>query len=112
MNGVKHLVIGNHDAENAGVLTLPWANTPSHLAETSVDGIAVVMCHYPLRSWQGVGKGAIHLFGHMHGRLAGNRQSCDVGVDAWEYRPVALDEISRRLKTQPPYPEKVSDLDL
>ncbi len=82
LNGVKHLVIGNHDADNLGVLTLPWATPPTHLAEASVNGTKVVMCHYPLRSWQGVGKGAIHLFGHMHGRLSGNSLSCDVGVDA------------------------------
>ena len=112
LNGIKHLVIGNHDVENTAVLTLPWANSPTQMAETSVDGIRIVMCHYPLRSWQGVGKGAVHLFGHMHGRLIGNRQSCDVGVDAWEFRPISLDQISRRLRSQPPYPEKVLDLDL
>jgi calcineurin-like phosphoesterase family protein len=112
LNGSKHLIIGNHDKENIGVLTLPWANAPTYMAETSVDGVGIVMCHYPLRSWQGVGKGAIHLFGHMHGRLAGNRQSCDVGVDAWEFRPVTLDQIATRLKSQPHYPEKVLDLDI
>ena len=60
-----------------------------------------MLFHYGLRTWQGVGRGAIHLYGHNHGRLPGDRQSCDAGVDAWSYRPVALPEIREFLGTLP-----------
>ena len=37
--------------------------------------------------------GAIHLYGHSHGNLPGDSQSCDVGVDCWDFYPVNFDEI-------------------
>lgn len=97
LNGRKHLVWGNHDSEQAK--TAPgWASSQAY-AEITVDGTRVVLFHYGLRTWRGVGRGAIHLYGHSHGRLPGERQSCDVGVDAWAYRPVSLTEIRDFLNT-------------
>ena len=37
----------------------------SAIAETVVDGQRVTMCHYPMRTWPGARRGAIHLFGHI-----------------------------------------------
>lgn len=102
--GFKHLVVGNHDEDNEAILTLPWASV-SQIASTIVDGHRVTMCHYPMKSWPNARKGAIHLFGHMHGRLAGTKRSLDVGVDLWNYAPVSLSEIRRRLKSLPADPE-------
>jgi len=31
-----------------------------------------------------------YLYGHTHAMLPDTRRSCDVGVDAWDYRPVGL----------------------
>ena len=39
-------------------------------AEIEQDGRRLTLCHYPLRSWNGMGRGAIDLHGHSHGRLA------------------------------------------
>jgi hypothetical protein len=52
-----------------------------------------VLCHYALRTWNGSHRGALRLYGHSHGGLAGDSQSVDVGVDCWDFRPVTLDEI-------------------
>jgi len=104
LNGRKHLVIGNHDEENEAVLDLPWEEPPIQQGMLSVEGRRVFVNHYPLRSWPKIGKGAVHLFGHMHGRLQGTRQSTDMGVDCWSFRPVALADIDRRLKSHPPVP--------
>ncbi|MFB6291120.1 MAG: hypothetical protein ABEJ25_05255, partial [Candidatus Bipolaricaulia bacterium] len=55
--------------------------------------------HYPIRDWNQRFKGAIHLFGHVHGNLDDDTRgrSFDVGVDSRmitdEYRPVAVEEI-------------------
>jgi calcineurin-like phosphoesterase family protein len=37
--------------------------------EIEVDGQPVVMSHYPIASWNHVGKGAFHLHGHCHRNL-------------------------------------------
>ena len=100
LNGTKHLVIGNHDVDNEAILTLPLASV-SDIASTLVDTQHVTMCHYPMRTWPKARKGAMHLHGHMHGKLKGTDRSLDVGVDAWRFRPVCLAEIRRRLRTLP-----------
>jgi calcineurin-like phosphoesterase family protein len=61
------------------------------------SGIFLVLCHYALRVWDRSHHGAIHLYGHSHGNLPGDSQSCDVGVDCWDFYPVNLDEILERL---------------
>jgi len=110
LNGEKHLVIGNHDQDNEAVLTLPWVSAHS-IATTDVGGQRVTLCHYPMKTWPQASRGAIHLFGHMHGRLKGTTNSLDVGVDVWGFRPVGLDEITRRLRTLPPDPDFRADIE-
>jgi calcineurin-like phosphoesterase family protein len=100
LNGRKHLIHGNHDSVQ-GRVAPGWESSQAY-AEITIDSQPLVLFHYALRVWNRVGKGAIHLFGHSHGALLGDRQSCDVGVDAWNYQPVLLDEIKQRLETLPP----------
>lgn len=107
LNGRKRLVIGNHDS--AETLALPWAAPPTHVAETSVEGIRVVMCHYGLRIWPGMRRKAISLYGHSHGRLPGTSMSLDVGVDCWGFTPVRLEDIKRRMKDLPEAPDPEGD---
>jgi calcineurin-like phosphoesterase family protein len=91
LNGAKHLVPGNNDP--ATVRALPgWASV-CPLVETTVDGTALVLCHYALRTWPGQAKGALNLHGHSHGRLKPLPRQFDVGVDARDYRPVRVGEL-------------------
>jgi calcineurin-like phosphoesterase family protein len=99
LNGIKRLVVGNHDGPET--LALPWAEPPTHLASTSVDGTRVVMRHYGLRIWPGMRGKAISLYGHSHGRLPGTTRSLDVGTDCWGYAPVGIEAIRHRLETLP-----------
>ena len=89
--GTKHLIAGNNDPE-ATRAAAGWASV-GDFAEIEVDGTRLVLCHYALRVWNGQGKGAWNLHGHSHGRLRPLTRQADVGVDAWDYRPVTLDEI-------------------
>ena len=41
---------------------------PNYL-ETVVNGQAIVMCHYPILSFNGMAKGAFHIYAHVHGNL-------------------------------------------
>lgn len=95
LNGVKHLVRGNHDRRR--VREAPgWASVHD-LVEVQIAGHGVTLCHYPMRSWRHSHAGSLHLYGHMHGRYAPDPQSLDVGVDCWGYRPVSFPEILIRM---------------
>ena len=91
LQGKKHLIIGNNDAPST-IEAPGWADV-GHYAELVLDGTHLILCHYPLRTWNKMGRGAIDLHGHSHGRLNPLTRQYDVGVDAWPYRPVKLEEI-------------------
>jgi calcineurin-like phosphoesterase family protein len=69
-----------------------WASV-CPLVEIVVDGTALVLCHYALRTWPGQARGALNLHGHSHGRLKPLPRQFDVGVDARGYRPVQVGEL-------------------
>ena len=96
LNGRKHLVAGNNDPQETRELE-GWGSVQSYI-EMEVDRVSLVLCHYPFRSWRGMGKGWVNLHGHSHGKLKPQSRQFDVGVDVWGFRPVMLDEIlhSRR----------------
>ena len=110
LRGEKHLVAGNND--DAATLSLPgWASVVRY-AEFLVEGRRVVLCHYAFRTWNGMGRGALNLHGHSHGKLTPMPRQYDVGVDAQDFRPVALPEVllsrkraARRPKAPPAPPE-------
>ncbi|TXN22865.1 metallophosphoesterase family protein [Methylobacterium sp. WL9] len=95
LHGRKHLIVGNHDAK--AVLRLPWSSPPRQMHEIIVEGRRVVLCHYAMRSWRRIHKGAVHLYGHTHGTIPGTRHSEDAGVDAWDYAPVILSDLLTRM---------------
>src|SRR5262249_578800 len=97
--GRKHLVIGNHDGTQT--LSLPWTST-HHLCCTSLDSTRVVLCHYPMLSWPNSRKGALQLYGHHHGKIPGNQQSADIGVDVMGLTPVRLAQVKAYMATLPP----------
>jgi calcineurin-like phosphoesterase family protein len=96
LNGTKHLIIGNNDPA-ATLEAHGWASA-RHYVEIAVDGIDLVLCHYPFRTWNGMGRGRIDLHGHSHGRLKPVTRQYDVGVNVWDYRPVTLSTILERGK--------------
>ncbi len=96
LHGRKHLITGNNDTPET--VALPgWASTQPY-AEIEQDGTRLVLCHYAFRTWNGMGRGALNLHGHSHGRLKPLPRQVDVGVDVWDFRPVTLAQIraSRR----------------
>jgi calcineurin-like phosphoesterase family protein len=96
LNGTKHLIAGNNDTPGVRALN-GWACVRDY-AELDL-GRRLVLCHYPLRAWNGQGRaGAMQLHGHSHGRLKPLPRQVDVGVDAWGFRPVELAEILARAR--------------
>jgi calcineurin-like phosphoesterase family protein len=94
--GTKHLIIGNNDGP--ATTGLPqWASV-QHYAELEADDAWLILCHYPLRSWNRMNRGALNLHGHSHGRLAPLPRQVDVGVDVWDFRPITLDQIRAHVR--------------
>jgi|SRR5665213_1530249 len=96
--GRKHLVCGNHDDKHTR--GLGW-ESQNDLWHVSVDGQNLVLCHYPLLTWAKIRRGALHLYGHTHGRIPGNVQSADIGVDVMGWAPVRLAQIKEYMATLP-----------
>src|SRR2546430_1212565 len=61
-------VPGNHDKDTRKLIQeFSWLND---LAEVSLNGQRIVLCHYAMRVWnQSSHRHAWHLYGHSHGRL-------------------------------------------
>jgi calcineurin-like phosphoesterase family protein len=110
LHGKKILIRGNHDGPET--CALGWESVHDVL-HTSVDSTALTLCHYAWRVWPRVRKGALMLYGHSHGRLPGNQQSMDVGVDVMGWSPVRLHQIKSVLAELPPLidPEVGDDLE-
>ena len=111
LNGTKRLVRGNHDSNR--VLGLAWAATPVESARISVrddhgTDWRLFLAHYAHRAWPGLWRGTRHLYGHTHGTLADTQRSCDVGVDAWEDRPVGVSALVARQDRAKQLPEELA----
>lgn len=88
LNGIKHLVRGNNDDPATGDAA-GWASVQDY-AELTLDGVLLVLCHYPFRSWNGQHRRSINLHGHSHGKLKPLPRQFDVGVDARGFQPTTL----------------------
>ena len=90
-------VPGNHDKDTRKLTQeFSWLGD---LAEISINGQRIVLCHYAMRVWNHSSHGAWHLFGHSHGRLPTleTSLSMDVGVDTHDFHPWSFDEIRGRM---------------
>jgi calcineurin-like phosphoesterase family protein len=102
LKGQKFLVLGNHDLDKRGNLhptlaTLEWAAPPTHALRTKDGGRDVYMSHYAGRTWPSQHHGAVHFYGHSHGRLEGFGLSRDVGVDVEDvdFTPRTFAELTK-----------------
>lgn len=69
-----------------------WASVRDYI-ELPLDGHALVLCHYPFRSWNAQHRGSINLHGHSHGRLKPIKRQFDVGSDVHAFAPVTLEQL-------------------
>jgi len=74
------------------------------MVEVKENGYRLTMCHHPMITFPGARHGALQLFGHMHQNWKGSRNSVNVGVDVWDFRPVAVPDILNRPQTLPVNP--------
>ena len=103
--GEKYLIPGNHDYRYPELLAEAFTEVLPPLYEFSAQcrrqGWRLVLCHYPLLTWHRIRQGALHLHGHVHGRLPAEGRRIDVGVDLWGFTPVRLESILDHLAPTP-----------
>jgi len=108
-----HLVLGNHDhhIENNRDGSQGIFKSVSHYNTLEIGQFKFRLMHYPISSWDGLGKGVMHLHGHCH--LPNNLklskgQRMDVGMDGHtEFRPYNVyREVVPLLRNRP----KVSEI--
>lgn len=100
-----HLILGNHDevlTEGHKKYKKEYADlfsSVSHYKEIRFDGTLIVLCHYPLGSWNEMGRGSINLFGHCHSNYSRTLgRQMDVGVDTNNMCPYLLSDVVTKLK--------------
>jgi len=102
LNGQIRIILGNHDEkkEFEKVAHLFAEIIPSGFVEHRVNRRKIVMCHYPMASWNGSHDGSVMLHGHCHGTLEELDGRLDVGVDCHgNYEPFSYDEVMERIAT-------------
>ena len=101
LNGTKHFVVGNHDKKSkilmhdnenrTGIQSIKDYN------EINVEGQQIILCHYPLLTWNRGHYGSWMLHGHCHSNLDYlNKETrrLDVGVDGVaQYFPISFEQI-------------------
>lgn len=97
LNGNLILVPGNHDRTSCR-REFPTVVQPLH--EVRIGRQRIVLCHYPLRTWNQSHRLSWHLHGHCHGNLSDDEPGLrlDVGVDSTEdLRPLSFHEVRDRM---------------
>ena len=86
------LIWGNHDNRQ---LLKGLFQGYHDILDTKIDTQHIVMCHYALQVWNRSHYGSYHIFGHTHDKLKSKlgTLSVDVGVDGWNFTPVAFEQI-------------------
>jgi len=106
--GRKHLILGNHDYQSAKKLgwesMRDYALIRPHIEYQDDEGELkkiphpIVLCHFPILSWDGMAHGSWHLHGHCHGSLKDTGAlRMDVGVDPNDWFPVSLEEVQAKM---------------
>lgn len=97
-------VLGNHDhflSKNPNdpfiSYNKDYVKIVSGFLEVKIENTHVVMCHYPLLSWNKSGHGSINLHGHCHGNLRKRKNALDVGVDPNNYFPLSWERVKQQI---------------
>ena len=102
LHGQKTLILGNHDKNIHNSTRFAQITQIKDFTFSQFGlNIHIVLCHYPIASWNRKVHGSWHLYGHVHGRYKLPGLAFDVGIDNNEihqlteniWRPINLYEI-------------------
>lgn len=96
INGNKYLILGNHDNSIKNSTLFESIDKIKLFKFKSLNyNIKIVLCHFPMLTWENKPKDVGHLYGHVHGRLSNHDLSFDIGLDSpWtNFVPLNLEEV-------------------
>lgn len=100
LNGVKRLILGNHDKVLSNE-TLALFDSVNSILTIEDEGRSVALCHYPLLSFENSIYGGYQVFGHIHNnekdiafKLKNELpRSFNVSADVIDFTPRTLNEL-------------------
>jgi calcineurin-like phosphoesterase family protein len=113
-----HLILGNHDqhieknisdVQRLFLSVSPYMHLDFRMYNGSNQKKLIVqqdfiLMHYPIQSWDGMNRSAIHLHGHVHlppVKRIGKGKMMDVGVDGNGLAPISILEVMQIMAKQP-----------
>ena len=101
LNGIKHLIVGNHDGNLLKNETaMGYFETVEKMEHVSDQGNHICLCHFPICEWNGYYKGHWHIYGHIHNRreetynmMKMRERALNAGVDINYYSPSSFKEL-------------------
>ncbi len=108
LNGKISLIPGGHDKRwirqgeyrsksGYSINILPALHTIKLSIPDCEQPKLVVLCHYSMRVWDRSHYESWHLYGHSHGNLPTIKNSLDVGIDCWDYKPISIETVYRAI---------------
>ena len=103
LNGAHYYIYGNHEELFERHLSLRklfdiYVESHRVKVEDVGAGHGIHLSHFAHRVWPRSGGGSWHLYGHSHSELPEDLSlSFDIGVDAWDYYPVSLEEVKAKM---------------
>jgi calcineurin-like phosphoesterase family protein len=115
-----HFIAGNHDTHLKGATKSLFTSYSDYKEITVHDVNApggvqhIVLCHYPMLSWNRSFYGSWMLHGHCHGNLGEDKTSLrmDVGVDPCGFKPISYEQIRDKMKGKQPKMLELAERDL
>ncbi len=107
LNGIKHLVIGNHEHHNISRYS-PYFSKIQAYMDYSKNGVNFILSHIPIRKEDVLDRWDINLHGHLHkknGKAPKPIDSCyfNVNIELHNLRPIdfaSLNEMIIRQKIE------------
>ena len=102
MNGKKHLIVGNHDKGWMKKVDMnQYFETVASMVEIGDGARKLVLCHYPMMTWEGVAKGTYMIHAHIHNNtnadyfplLQKMPNILNAGVEINNYEPVTFETL-------------------
>ena len=99
LHGRKFFIKGNHDKENwlKSIQEQGLIEWYKDYADINDAGRRVILCHYPIHSWDGSYHGSYHLYGHVHNNTVENstwqKNRYNVSCEVTNYYPITLTDL-------------------
>ena len=99
-SGKKFFLFGNHDYKLKPKDVGHHFQWMRHYHELKIGKTSVVLCHYPIHSWNKQRHGALHFYGHTHNSIPYviEGTSKDIGVDGNDCYPHNIEDLVQQLQ--------------